>query len=162
MKKLKLTQAFTLIELMTVMAIILIIASLIVGVGKSARDAAKKRKAEVMIGTLEVAISMYRADTNVYPGDNDGSGCDDLYDELIIGTDFTGGSPWYGPYMEFKSNDLTGTTPEEIKDPWGNVYHYNSIGGASDPTHNDQSFDLWSEGPNGEDNAGGDDDITNW
>jgi type II secretion system protein G len=166
MRKLKFTQGFTLIELITVMVIILIIAGLMIGVGGSAREAAKKRKAEVMIGSLEVAISMYDADTGQYPPDNEQtSSCESLYDHLINENhrpddDGTITPPeiagWRGPYMEFNDRDLNiGQTA--IVDPWGNAYEY-AVGPA---TGNTNSFNLWSYGPDGPTGTTGD-DIYNW
>ena len=151
MRKSKLTQAFTLIELLTVMAIIMIIAGMVVGVSTTARESARKRKSEVMIAALEIGISMYHADTGNYPTGDDGTGCYFLYD-LLTNAEYGdglsgGGNPadiagWRGPYMEFKTKDLNNVA-DEIIDPWGNVYNYD----ATNPiTHNTNSFDLWSIG----------------
>jgi general secretion pathway protein G len=52
---------------------------------------------------------------------------------------------WQGPYLD-------GSLP---KDPWGNEYLYECPG-----THNRESYDLWSGGPDGV--SGTEDDITNW
>jgi general secretion pathway protein G len=41
------------------------------------------------------------------------------------------------------------------RDPWGNEYQYVYPG-----THNRDSYDLWSSGPDGK--PGGGDDIANW
>ena len=56
-----------------------------------------------------------------------------------------------GPYME--------GVIEELKDPWGNSYIYKSPGEV-----NEESFDLYSMGPNLTDDGGkeGSDDIKNW
>jgi general secretion pathway protein G len=161
------TQAFSLIELLAVMTIILIIAGFFVGVGGPARESAKKRKAEVMISALEVAIGMYKADTGVYPVTDGGTGCTNLYDRLTNTAVWgSGGSTpmtgWGGPYMEFKSEDISGG---QIKDPWSRVYRYKTLG-----DHNTNSFDLWSIGPDNQDdnpntNPGAtapNDDRTNW
>jgi len=32
----------------------------------------------------------------------------------------------------------------------------------TDAMHNRHGLDMWSDGPDGEDDHGGDDDITNW
>ncbi len=42
-----------------------------------------------------------------------------------------------------------------LKDPWGNEYQYKNPG-----EFNEDSYDLYSMGPDGED--GTDDDIGNW
>ena len=56
-----------------------------------------------------------------------------------------------GPYLEGAF--------EELKDPWGNAYEYRSPG-----EFNEEEYDLWSWGPNVEDEDGkeGSDDIKNW
>lgn len=56
-----------------------------------------------------------------------------------------------GPYLEGAF--------EELKDPWGNAYEYRSPG-----EFNEEEYDLWSWGPNLEDDGGkeGSDDIKNW
>ena len=82
MKKPKFTQAFTIVELTAVLVIMMIIASMIVGVGKRARMAALEAKAKSMIAALEVATSMFHADTGRYPTTDNGTGCPNLYDEL--------------------------------------------------------------------------------
>jgi hypothetical protein len=46
-------------------------------------------------------------------------------------------------------------------DPWGQPYLYVSINGGA-PEHRPRSFDLWSYGPNGEDDDGTGDDLGNW
>jgi general secretion pathway protein G len=161
-------RGLTLIELLAVMVIILILAGLFVGVGGPARESARKRKAEVMISALEVAIAMYRADTGVYPVTDAGIGCANLYDRLtntaVYGPTGTAPMPgWAGPYMAFKNEDRgTIGADTHIKDPWAttpltiaHVYNYQTPG-----TNNTISFDLWSNGPDGV--SGNADDITNW
>jgi general secretion pathway protein G len=46
-----------------------------------------------------------------------------------------------------------------LKDPWGNPFEYRSPG-----QFNEDSYDLWSRGPDGVDDNGrsGSDDIKNW
>ena len=175
MKKFKFTQSFTLIELITVMVIIMIIAGLIIGVGGAAREAAKKRKAEVMIATLEVAISMYHMDTGEYSADDGGTGCASLYDHLT-NTGYNGEPDppadipgWRGPYMEFKEKDLN-DDETEIVDPWGTPYNYDRMTdeAVADKWGNKESFNLWSNGPNTSNDSSGvgdtdyGDDIYNW
>lgn len=162
MKKPKFTQAFTLIELITVMVILMIIASLIVGVGSTARKRALETKAESMIAALEVAISMYHVDTGEYPAQNDQNAT--LVSNLK--TDPWGGATgygWRGPYMEFRDEDMV---INEVVDPWGNAYNYD-VPPYTDDWGNLNSFNLWSNGPDtNDDSSDGDtdygDDIYNW
>ena len=161
------SRGFTLIEILAVMVIIMIIAGLFVGVSGPASQSAKKRKAEVMISALEVAIGMYKADTGAYPPNTGNTWIiDDLKDNStsVVG--------WGGPYMEFKREDYQGKNPASkiIVDPWGQPYNYDpkTITPPHDPPHNTNSFDLWSDGPDTRNGMGdtttpdGKDDITNW
>ena len=151
--------------------IIIIIAGSIVWITGFVIQNIKAREAETMIANLELAVSAYHADTGKYPAD-DGlpdAGTKGLYDHLVNEAYADGKRKprdiprWNGPYMEFESKDLMGTTPEQIKDPWGNFYHYNSA------TPNNGTFvDLWSNGPDRKNGWGnpkdknGRDDIKNW
>lgn len=58
---------------------------------------------------------------------------------------------WRGPYLENEWEYLT--------DPWENQFEYRCPG-----THNPESYDLWSRGPNGtsEPDDPESDDIGNW
>lgn len=162
----KYTQAFTLIELLAVMVIILIIAGMFVGVSGPASQSAKKRKAEVMISALEVAIGMYKADTGSCPPTGTGAapdpGSQTLYDHLTNTTAYgTGGSSaitgWSGLYMNFRGGDILGG---QILDPWGTPYNYSYGAWTNNPYPG--SFDIWSDGPNKQSDWGSVDDIKNW
>ncbi len=163
----KYTQALTLIELLAVMVIILIIAGMFVGVSGPASKSAKKRKAEVMISALEVAIGMYKADTGLYPPSDTADGIGTtakLNDYLSTGGTNSGVTPatgWSGPYMEFKQGDISQTN-WTIIDPWGNSYLYDPKTTTHTPTHNTASFDLWSTGPGGTDANGTIYKLNNW
>lgn len=158
-KKLKLPQAFTLIELLAVMVIITIIAGLLVGAGGTARRQARERKAESMIASLEIAIGMYHTNTGVYPDDTS------LATMISALKQDPGVNGWQGPYMDFKIEDYQNNNPATniIEDPWGNAYYYDE-----GPTWgNTNSYNLWSCGPDGvDDSSDGDtnygDDIHNW
>ena len=172
----KYTQGVTLIELLTTMSIIFIIAVLFLAVGGPARETAKRKKAKVMISALEMAIGMYKADTGSYPPTDDGLNSINLYDALTNLNHGVKGNPayiagWAGPYMQFKNVDLgsatvtTGgygygygygaTTMPVIIDPWRRSFQYRMPGTPS--TNN--NFELWS---NGSDPSSTADDITNW
>jgi hypothetical protein len=53
---------------------------------------------------------------------------------------------WHGPYVN---------TEGLLIDPWENAYAYRAPG-----IHNAESYDLWSLGPDGQDDTG--DEIGNW
>ncbi|MBN1870934.1 MAG: type II secretion system protein GspG [Candidatus Omnitrophica bacterium] len=135
---------------MTAIAVIFILIAMIGRVGASARQQAMRKEAAAMIGAIEIAIEMFQADLARYPDDDNGIGSANLYDNLV---NDTGETTWYGPYMEFKDEDISGG---HIVDPWGENYNYD----CSSPSHNSGSFDLWSKGPDKANNTS--DDVTNW
>lgn len=162
---------FTLVELLTVIAIIALLAGLIFPAVISVQDKAKRSKAKSMIQSLSVALKMYQNDFGVYPTDTDvgaTSGAAAL--NIALGQRHIGTSAGnVGPYMEFKTKDLNGSG--EVIDPWGTPYYYypdDDDGATGDaPWHNVYSFDLYSAGkdkatPSGAAGGEGSDDISNW
>ena len=136
-------RGFTLIELMVVI-IILGILAMYVGpklMGKPGE--AKQVKARMDISSLETALKMYKLDSGVYPGTEQGM-------QALVEKPETGVVPrkWKkGGYLE-KS--------KVPKDPWGNDYIYLSPGLKGD-------FDIISYGADGA--PGGEDenqDVNNW
>ena len=95
---------------------------------------------------------MYQGDVGVYPP----TGNAELVKALTDGG--ANNSDWLGPYMEFKQDEMK---DGEAIDSWGQPYIYTSINGGS-PTHRPRSYDLYSIGPNGQDDDGAGDDIINW
>ncbi len=147
-------RGLTLIELLVVIAVLGILMGLIVSVGPSALNKANEAKAQSMIASLEIAISMYSADTGVYPGASNTNA--NLYSDLT--SDPGDDAGWAGAYMTFKSEDISGG---QIMDPWGDPYNYRIA-----PTWgNTGSYNIWSNGSDSEDDsavAGYNDDIYNW
>ncbi|MEM7625065.1 MAG: type II secretion system major pseudopilin GspG [Planctomycetota bacterium] len=130
-------RGFSILELLLVLVILSILAG-IVGVrfaGQSGK--AKVKAANVQLTNLETALKSYEIEIGSFPTTQ--QGLDALYEEPGSLDD------WDGPYMD-KRVDV---------DPWGNPWQYRSPG-----THNENDFDLYSFGPDG--NEGGDDDIVNW
>lgn len=128
-------RGFTLMELLIVMAIIGLLATLIApGIikkfGGAQYDAAKAR-----VGVIETAIGTYRLDVGKYPRS---------LEELVNNS---GDAKWKGPYL--KESQLT--------DPWGKKYQFKRPGGGG------RDFDLMSYGADGVQGGEGDNaDITNW
>jgi len=133
--------AFTMIEVMLVVIIIGILAAMVIpnlsGRGKQARVSAAKADIEA---NLMTAMDLYELDNGIYPTSEQGLRA------LVIKPD---SSPvpegWSGPYLKKK---------RVPKDPWGHEYVYVSPG-----VHNEDSFDLYSYGPDGIESE---DDIVNW
>lgn len=132
-------KGFTLVELLLVVIILGILASMaiptFVGRSEEARIGAAKSDIEANIST---ALDLFEADTGGYPTTEQG------IQALIENPQ--GVVNWRGPY--FKKAALP-------KDPWGRPYMY-----ALPGEHNPASYDLWSVGKDG--SHGSDDDVTNW
>jgi general secretion pathway protein G len=138
-------RGFTLIEVLLVIAILGVLAAFVVpsfiGAGEKARiDAAKIQVSPS--GPIAGALDLYRLQMGSYPSTEDGLRAlwekPDSLDE---------DDKWTGPYI----NDV-----KSLIDPWGkNEFQYRSPG-----EYNEDSYDLWSMGPDKED--GTDDDVTNW
>jgi general secretion pathway protein G len=136
-------RGFTLIELMVVLVILGVLASLIVPRIMSRPEEARRIKAQVDIQSLETALKLYNLDNGDYPTTEQGL-------QALIEPPSTGVLPtkWRdGGYLEKRKIP---------KDPWGNDYIYLSPGTQGD-------FDLISYGADGElGGEGKDQDVANW
>lgn len=129
--------AFTLIELMLVMVILVILAAVVVPKFTGRSEQAREAAAKTDISTIEAQLEAFEIDNGRYPTSEEG-----LMALIEAPSNVRG---WKGPYLK---RGLP-------KDPWGNPYIY-----AFPATHSPSGFDLSSMGPDG--HEGGDDDITNW
>ena len=131
-------RAFTLIELLIVMAVIAVILGLILGTSGYVRNRAARDRAQVEIAALEAALERFKADNGIYPetppGRDDGGNADILY--RAISGDGNQGSAYWQP-REDQLNRKNGFT--EIVDPFGRPYNYVCPG-----YFNTTTFDLWS------------------
>jgi general secretion pathway protein G len=135
-QKPKLTRAFTLVEIMLVVAIIGILAALVIPkiAGKSEQARETAAMADIK-GGIKSALDQYNVDMGAYP-----AGLQDLLQPP------RNSKNWHGPYFD---------PPMIPNDPWGNPYLY-----AYPGKHNPTGYDLWSAGPDGK--SGDADDIGNW
>ncbi len=136
-KKNNLLAGFTLIEMMFVIVIIGILASLMTtGAFRAIREA-REEKARVTISALETALEMYKLNVGSYPL-GDGSGNSFWY---YLQDDRSGDTTgWDGPYMSFSAGDISGSG---INDPWGTIYKY---GPGTDHSGTKNPFDIWVNG----------------
>ena len=168
--------AFTLVELLAVIAIIAVLAALTVGAAKYAatKSASSRAKAEIVV--MENALEQYKQDKGYYPLSTEYRD-NATTNSILLYTALTAGSR---QYFEFKKNQVrdggnnitvTITCPTStytltvtnvaIIDPFGHPYNYfQNCGGGG--RINQATFDLWSYGPNGTNDDGVTDDITNW
>lgn len=160
---------FTLLEMLVVIAIFMIMASLILVGLTLARDRAKVLRARRDIAQLKAAWESYYADYNGFPviaGDSLVAG------QIVSGRDvvqilrglenYNGQNPQRFPYMEFHLN----TT--RFADPWGNLFRIelDGLDGSYDGEITArgetlrQSVAVWSMGPDGADETK--DDVLSW
>jgi general secretion pathway protein G len=130
---------FTLIEVLMVLVILVIIASLAVGSYNNARRKAQIDAAKSQIGLLKGPLDLFNLDIGMYPTTSQG-----LQALVSPPADLPNPGAWNGPYMD----------SEIPPDPWGRPYNYIS------PGKNNPNYDLWSLGPYGQDNT--QDNIGNW
>ena len=129
-------KGFTLIELMLVVIILGILATIaVVRFAGRAEDARIQTVKGEIAGAYGTALQLYEIDCGKYPSTEEGLG----------GLKQSSSKGWKGPYIHTKT----------FNDPWGNPYQYRYPG-----THNTDDYDLFSYGPDGQE--GGGDDITNW
>ncbi|MCO4798474.1 MAG: type II secretion system major pseudopilin GspG [Colwelliaceae bacterium] len=137
-RRYKKQSGFSLLEVMVVLVIIGIIASMIVPNLMGSQDTAREQKAVIDIGSLETALGMYRSQNYNYPTTEQG------LEALVEQTEIE-------PIpRRFPEGGYIKRLPQ---DPWGNEYQLLNPGEHG-------KMDIFSMGPDGE--ADTDDDIGNW
>ena len=94
--------AFTLIELLTVLVIIMILVGIIVGASKYAQQKGGSTRAQAEIAAIETALESFKSDNGYYPSstefqNNSGTNSILLYNALITGPK---------TYMTFKPTEM--------------------------------------------------------
>ncbi|WP_083256781.1 type II secretion system major pseudopilin GspG [Glaciecola punicea] len=121
MNKIRVVRGFTLVELLIVMLILGLLASLIAPQMFGRVDSSRVQTAETQMRMLETALNTFRIDTGRFP-------------ENLAELRASEHSMWNGPYL-----------PREVPmDPWGNAYVYRVPGEDGRP------FALMSLGPEGQ------------
>ncbi|MFN2399101.1 MAG: type II secretion system major pseudopilin GspG [Gemmatimonadaceae bacterium] len=135
--------AFTLIEMLVVIAIIAVLAAVVAPVVFRNVGDAKSSAARSQIEVLALALDAYRLDNDAYPTTDQGLGA--LRDMPVSGVP---PKNWRGPY-------LRRVVP---LDPWGRAYLYIAPGRQNSP-----SYDLATLGRDGKIGGEGEDaDLTSW
>ena len=134
----KKAQGFTLLEVMVVIVILGILASMVVPNLLGSQDRANMQKAVSDVTALETSLSLYKMDNYDYPSTEQG------LEALVDQTDIE---------PEPRRFPEDGYIKRLPKDPWGNEYVLLNPGEQG-------KMDVFSVGPDGE--AGTEDDIGNW
>jgi general secretion pathway protein G len=131
-------KGFTLIELMIVVVILGILATVIMPRMLDRPEQARRTKAKIEIRNIESALALFKTDTGRFPTTSEGLGA--LVRDPGI-----------------KSYNPNGYLDKVPLDPWGNKYIYMSPGLHS------KDYDLRSLGKDGEEGGTGDNaDIESW
>jgi general secretion pathway protein G len=150
-------RAFTLVEMMAVIALIVVLVGLVIGAAKYAETKAARSRAEVEIATMEAALESYKADNGIYP--NTALPRGNVGNSANLVASLVGGSKKYYGFKLGQTQVVAAVVC--FIDPFGRPYNYYC---TTPPVAGDQenksTFDLWSYGPDGQDNTA--DDITNW
>ncbi len=137
-------KGFTLIELMIVIVILAILATIVVPKFMGREEQAKRTAAIIQIKNLEAGLKLFKLDNGFYPSTE--QSLKSLVEKPTAGRE---AKNWKeGGYLEAKEVPL---------DPWGNSYVYLSPG-----VHN-KEYDIVSYGADGvEGGEGNDADIQSW
>lgn len=168
---------FTLVELLVVITIIVVLATLTVGAMGYVQKKAAVDKTRTQIALLENGLEQFYADNGYYPeGDNSLVVYQALFGDGINPDGTFGtpdGIPDEGATVYIQDLDpatdsrgmikKSGNQPTGLVDPFGGDYLYMS-GPAFKAQMNNPDFDLSSKGPDGRDQSDKDraDDIVNW
>jgi type II secretory pathway pseudopilin PulG len=164
------TSAFTVLELLIVISIIIVLAGLILATSGYVQKKGARSRTEAEIAAVSAALENYKADNGIYPTSSDtdavkantmGNPTLPVYQtatlslyKLISGdaNNDTNRIAESKSYFPFKPNQLAPTDQNQavtyIRDPFGNSYGYSTVK-ASTPTGPDgynPTFDLWSTG----------------
>jgi general secretion pathway protein G len=133
-------RAFTLLEILVVLAIIGLLAGLAITNIDKIFGGAQVSVAQTFVNqTMKTALTAYRISMGSYPTTAEGL-------QALLTPPSGKEGKWGGPYI---------TETKVPLDPWGEPYQY-----ACPGKHNKSSYDVWSKGPDKQDGTA--DDIGNW
>lgn len=154
--------SFTLIELMTTVAIISILAALTLYAGSAIMNKGMRSRAGTEISGMANALENYKVDNGAYPADTNllvpytpvvaatyQTASATLFFALSGQTNYASSVTTSNrAYMSFKSNQVgnPSATKSYVKDPWGNSYGYSTGNGTTVPYSGNNFFDIWSTG----------------
>ena len=134
--------AFTLLEILVVLAIIGLLAGLAISNSDKIFGSSQAAIAKVFVrDSLKTSLVRYRIELGDYPSTAEGMAA-------LLAAPANKADRWRGPYIDSPGNKAP-------LDPWGEPYQYRYPG-----AHNKGSYDLYSKGPDKADGTA--DDIGNW
>ena len=140
LRRRSLRRAFTLLEILVVLAIIGLLAGLAITNVDKIFGGAQVSTVEIFVKeSMKTALVSYRLHMGDYPSTSEGL-------QALATRPANKADRWFGPYV------ADGKIPS---DPWGEPYQY-----AYPGTRNKGGYDLWSKGPDRQ--SGTADDIGNW
>jgi len=173
LRKRRYKTAFTLIELLIVIAVIVVLTGLILTTIGYVQKKEARARAETEIAAISAACESYKADNGIYPSNAATNTLDArtnldssaavysnaslfLYETLMgVTSGNRSETPSGRTYFTFKPNMLSPTDQSQpvvfIRDPFGNSYGYSTADNlqanptpASTPVGYNPTFDLWS------------------
>lgn len=130
---------FTLVELLVMMTILVLLASLIAPRVIGYIGSSKTKTAKVQIESFAAALQLYRIDNGRYPSTSEGL-------RALVERP-AGAASWNGPYL---------TKPSLPNDPWGRPFNYRAPGQFGE-------FDIFSLGADNQQGGNGENaDVTSW
>jgi prepilin-type N-terminal cleavage/methylation domain-containing protein len=167
-------RAFTLLEVLVVITIMIILAGLVLSTFGYMQKKGARARAETEIAAMSAACESYKADNAIYPRDNATNGYTDTLDarqnidpsqtvyqnaSLYLYEQLSGDMnanlqppPSAKIYFSFKPQMLDGTRDGNgnltsvtyIRDPFGNSYGYSTANQSDAQKGYNPTFDLWS------------------
>ncbi|NBB79615.1 MAG: type II secretion system major pseudopilin GspG [Verrucomicrobia bacterium] len=134
------TAGFSLIEILIVIALIAVLATVTIGNLDNVFGGQQEKVADIFVNqTAKIGLTPYKLDMGNYPTTEQGL-------QALIRPPAGKEANWDGPYLE-----------EIPLDPWKNPYQYKFPGSKN--INGARGYDIWSHGPDGTESA---DDIGNW
>jgi general secretion pathway protein G len=119
----KTRDAFTLMEVLLVLVILVILGAVAVGVYSNIQASSYKKVAQIQVDLISDKCELYRIAMGNFPSD---------LQDLFVRPSVANADNWEGPYFE----------KGIPKDPWGNDYVYDPSGSQ----HNGMRPDIYSNG----------------
>lgn len=137
-KRYPVSRAFTLVEIMVVVAVIGILAGIVLAAAGGVQKKAARDQTKAEIKTILVGLERFRAANGAYPVPAQNPSATSLYTNLTN-------------FMNFRTNQISG---QQVLDPYGYPYWYRLVtnatsSGAGATSMLSEAVEVWSVGPNG-------------